>query len=761
IGTRSAAADIVLFDTGGEIVDELSDCWFRRVALSRRDPVEDSVLRFDLVPAPLEEGPSPAALGQIADIVGRHADLPADAVARNREQSLLFDALAGAIARQAVLTVVDADVPFATDELLDAGTLSGAAAGLFDALLTALAGLGEASQTGPLWRIAAQSELPAPEELWRLLLAEAPELGAELAVTAAALDELPSRLSRGLRTAGAPLPMLEALRRGSPVSAAGIEIVCAALGEIAASWPAERPLRVLEIGADSAATLRVITQLARSGAALLYRATDPDPDAAARLAPLVAGFAGTSIGCWPPRNPADADGDARFDIVLSLHATARVPLTDAALESLREVLAPGGLFIAAEAAPNALWDLAFDSPAGHLRPAGEWRDALAVAGFDCVGAVPLVGAWPSTIAWGQKPSFDEATAQMPARCPVLLIAAGERPPGELREGLTLAGHLVSGIDADAFAGDQDDGGVGDSDGAVAVLVIEEDDDPVGQASRSIALTASVAAAAARRQMPLWLVTAGAQHAGDGENSGLVGAALWGFGRVLVNEVPRLVLRLVDFPPALGWAERAERLAAELEAASEESEIVWTALGRHAPRFRRGLPPRWAAPADAIALADAASGGIDALGWQKTAPRPPGPGEVSIEVEAAALNFRDLMWAMGLLPEEALIDGFAGPTFGLECAGRISAIGAGVDRLKIGDRVAGLAPAALASRVTTLADAVTPIRPGMTFAAAATAPVAFVTALYALDTLGRLSPGEIVLIHAAAGGVGLAAVQVAR
>ncbi|HKS89887.1 MAG TPA: acyltransferase domain-containing protein, partial [Stellaceae bacterium] len=108
IGTRSAAADIVLFDTGGEIVAELSDCWFRRVALSRRDPVEDSVLRIDLVPAPLEEGPSPAALGQIADIVGPHADLPADAVARAREQSLLFDALAGAIARQAVLTVVDA-----------------------------------------------------------------------------------------------------------------------------------------------------------------------------------------------------------------------------------------------------------------------------------------------------------------------------------------------------------------------------------------------------------------------------------------------------------------------------------------------------------------------------------------------------------------------------------------------------------------------------------------------------------------------------
>ena len=73
------------------------------------------------------------------------------------------------------------------------------------------------------------------------------------------------------------------------------------------------------------------------------------------------------------------------------------------------------------------------------------------------------------------------------------------------------------------------------------------------------------------------------------------------------------------------------------------------------------------------------------------PRPPGPGEVAIEVHAAGLNFRDMMWAMGLLPEEALIDGFAGPTFGLECAGIVRAVGAGVADLAVGDRVAGFAP----------------------------------------------------------------------
>src|ERR1700686_1654599 len=120
-----------------------------------------------------------------------------------------------------------------------------------------------------------------------------------------------------------------------------------------------------------------------------------------------------------------------------------------------------------------------------------------------------------------------------------------------------------------------------------------------------------------------------------------------------------------------------------------------------------------------------------------------------------------MWAMGLLPEEALTDGFAGPTFGLECAGIVRAVGAGVADLAVGDRVAGFAPAALSTQVTTAAHAVIRIPLETSFAAAATIPVVFVTAVYALGTLAKLMPGELVLIHAAAGGVGLAAIQYAK
>src|SRR5207247_4911092 len=68
--------------------------------------------------------------------------------------------------------------------------------------------------------------------------------------------------------------------------------------------------------------------------------------------------------------------------------------------------------------------------------------------------------------------------------------------------------------------------------------------------------------------------------------------------------------------------------------------------------------------------------------------------------AAGLNFRDMMWAMGLLPEEALIDGFAGPTFGLECAGIVRSLGPGVTDLSVGDRVMAFAPASLRDRKST-------------------------------------------------------------
>ncbi len=776
LGTRSASANIALFDEAGEIVGELTDCWFRRVELTRRVAPEESALRIDLVPAPLVELASPAVLGQITEIVGPLVNLPANPADRDDEHALLLDALIASVALQSVVTVIDPDVPFTIEEVIEAGAIAPDSGVLFEYLLRLLTRFGAASEAGRVWRLAEANDLPDIAEVWRLLLAEAPKLVAELALVAALAEEMPRLLADGPRQADAsPVPMIEHLLHGSPVSAAGIDLVCAVLGKIAARWPKGRRLRVLEVGADGGATRRLLEHLAQSGVALAYRATNPDPEQAARLAFIVSAVAGASAGCWSPREVADDLGDDRFDVILSVHACARLQFDTTALSQLRDLLAPGGLFIAVEPAPNPLWDLVFGRYAGWwqggndsaaaspLRSSEDWRSELAINGFSSLGTAALAaGPWPSSVVWGRAQSEADAPAAEPAGpYSISLIAAGDGG-AVLRERLARAGHQVSAIDAAGFAAmPESEVAEPGNDSEIALIIVEAGEDAVEQAAQLISQVARVAGAAAQRQIPLWLVTCGAQQSVDGDESGLVGAALWGFGRVLMNEIPRLSLRLVDLAPTMSWAERAERIASELAAATAETEIVWTDAGRHLLRLRRGLPPRWAAATDTVALASEQQGGLDSLGWQLAAPRPAGPGEVAIDVHAVGLNFRDIMWAMGLLPEEALTDGFAGPTFGLECAGIVRAVGAGVADLAVGDRVAGFAPAALSTQVTTAAHAVIRIPLETSFAAAATIPVVFVTAVYALGTLAKLMPDELVLIHAAAGGVGLAAIQYAK
>ncbi|WP_375293367.1 SDR family NAD(P)-dependent oxidoreductase [Siccirubricoccus sp. G192] len=237
--------------------------------------------------------------------------------------------------------------------------------------------------------------------------------------------------------------------------------------------------------------------------------------------------------------------------------------------------------------------------------------------------------------------------------------------------------------------------------------------------------------------------------------------MFALGRVLANEHPGLKPRRIDLCPGLPPEAAARRLVPELLHDSDaEAEVTLIAEARLVPRLRPGLPPA-AAPAGPARLAVRQPGQLGSLHWQPLAEPlpPPGPGEVALRIEAAGLNFRDLMWAQGLLPEETLLPGFAGPGLGMECAGVVEAVGEGVE-LRPGDRVFGVAPAALATHALTRAEALAPLPGGIDPAAAATVPVAFLTAVHALEELARIEPGERVLIHGGAGAVGLAALQVA-
>ncbi|MFJ2444505.1 type I polyketide synthase [Streptomyces sp. NPDC087658] len=143
----------------------------------------------------------------------------------------------------------------------------------------------------------------------------------------------------------------------------------------------------------------------------------------------------------------------------------------------------------------------------------------------------------------------------------------------------------------------------------------------------------------------------------------------------------------------------------------------------------------------------------ALVHHPSAERKLAPGEVRIAVRAAGVNFRDTLIALDMYP------GQAEP--GIEGAGTVLETGQDVTRFAPGDRVMGLLDSAFSPTAVTDHRLLAPVPDGWTFARAAAAPVAYLTAWYGLRDLGGVRPGQRVLVHAGAGGVGSAAVRLAR
>ena len=287
------------------------------------------------------------------------------------------------------------------------------------------------------------------------------------------------------------------------------------------------------------------------------------------------------------------------------------------------------------------------------------------------------------------------------------------------------------------------------------------------------LVQALAEANAQEPPRLWMVTAGAHKVSDADMNGEPAQSpLWGLGRVAMREHPELRGSLVDLSAAPS-AEEVAALADECVAACVENQVALRRAERRVARLVQLAPVARAArrrPSQSALVAEAAGegqtlrldvgqqGSLDSLVLRAERRRTPEPGEVEIEVRAASLNFRDVLKAHGIYPT---LDDSMPFWLGDECAGLVTACGEGVRDLRVGQEVVAAAPGSLADRACTPARFVLPKPEGLSFQEAATIPIAFATAYHALHDLGRLAKGERVLIHAAAGGVGLAAVQVAQ
>lgn len=137
-------------------------------------------------------------------------------------------------------------------------------------------------------------------------------------------------------------------------------------------------------------------------------------------------------------------------------------------------------------------------------------------------------------------------------------------------------------------------------------------------------------------------------------------------------------------------------------------------------------------------------------------RAPRDGEAEVEVHAAGLNFIEVLFALGMLPETD-----DETRLGMECAGTVVRVGPGVRHVVPGDPVVVYSAGSFSRYLTTSADSMRPRPAHLSSAEATTIPAAFLTAWYSLVERGGLKAGERVLIHAAAGGVGLAAVHIAK
>ncbi len=268
---------------------------------------------------------------------------------------------------------------------------------------------------------------------------------------------------------------------------------------------------------------------------------------------------------------------------------------------------------------------------------------------------------------------------------------------------------------------------------------------------------------------IWMITSGAQSVGGSpETVQLSQAGLRGVNRVIINEFPLFSSTMVDFNNPAN-KEEIDAFIEEILAGDKEDEIAFRGRKRYINRLERISTDNIAQRALRTLSAGEAPytltiddyGVLDHLVVRETARREPGNDEVEVDIRASALNFRDIMLSMGLLSNDAISGGLFGKTMGLECAGVVSAIGKNVRNLKVGDEVMATAPSCLGKYAYPKAFHVVQ-KPGeISFHDAATLPVVYVTAYYSLVYLCRIRKGEKILIHAAAGGVGIAAIHIAR
>lgn len=259
---------------------------------------------------------------------------------------------------------------------------------------------------------------------------------------------------------------------------------------------------------------------------------------------------------------------------------------------------------------------------------------------------------------------------------------------------------------------------------------------------------------------LWLVTQQAQRVVDTDGlSGTLHATLWGMAKTIAVEHPELNCRSIDIDTVGTQTDLVTQLLAEVTQIGTPVTEPQVALRNQSRYVERLLPygshqEALTLPSEPYRLDIAHRGTLDTLCLTPTPRVTPAAEEVEIRVRATGLNFIDVLDALGMLP-------FERPWLGVECAGDVVAVGANVQTVRVGDRVVAMAPGAFGQYVTIASALVVALPERLSYAEGASIPANFATAYYGLRERAQIKATDTILIHAAAGGTGMAAVQIAQ
>ncbi|WP_041233336.1 type I polyketide synthase [Cylindrospermum stagnale] len=262
---------------------------------------------------------------------------------------------------------------------------------------------------------------------------------------------------------------------------------------------------------------------------------------------------------------------------------------------------------------------------------------------------------------------------------------------------------------------------------------------------------------------LWLVTQGAQSALKDDAVAFWQTPIWGLGKTICLEHPEFSTTCLDLPSDRHSHETVKSLLQELLAPDRENQIAYRNGARYIARLEPNHPIQ-TPTITPVALKLTSYGTLDNLTLVPLAAPTLAPDEVEIKVRASGLNFRDVLRALGMMREVEESLGIASASdilFGFECAGTIERVGKQVSGFKAGDAVIAYASGSLASTVKAKAKLVVLKPSEISFEEAATIPVTFLTAYYGLVKCAQIGSTDRVLIHNAAGGVGQAALQLAK